>query len=126
MAEVADGARPCVGRGSGDLKPREAPAGVKASRCESCGLEPAWTRASLIALPLPAQTRAQLRRGELQNAIMLPVTELITTDPLASAWWWHCRLCDHKDHADHRVGVLTVGTQHLVDLHRATVRVTHG
>jgi hypothetical protein len=98
MAEVVDGARSCVGCGSWDVKPREAPAGVEASRCQSCGLESAWTRTTMIALPLPAQTRAQLRRGELHNAIMLPVTELIITDPMASvaSCWWHCRLCDHK------------------------------
>src|SRR5262249_42874683 len=128
MAEVVDGPRPCVGCGSWDVRPHEAPAGVEAWRCQSCGLESAWTRATLVALPLPAQTRAQLRRGELQNAIMLPVTELIITDSMASvaSCLWHCRLCDHKSHVGHRVEALSVGTQHLVDQHRATVRVTHG
>jgi len=76
---------------------------VDAWVCSSCQLGSATSAVTMVVLPLPTMTWAQQRRGEIMNTLVLPPSELINVEPMASValCWWFCRLCARRRAAPH-------------------------
>lgn len=62
------------------------------------------------------------------TTLCLPLTELITTDPMASVntTLWQCGLCDHEGQTTTQARAHTEAIAHLTSIHRTLTESSTG